>query len=118
MCQSRFYILIKTIILYAINNNILLKIKELTLATLRLNKFFIDNIILDKLLYVNKNDIVKKWKKKKHNFRYTLIVPQEADPLKSDLKKNKKGLASVILAAKPISRFGTCYNTYKWYLCQ
>ena len=37
----------------------------------------------------------------------------EADPLKSDLKKNKKGLASVILAAKPISRFGTCYNTYK-----
>ena len=46
-------------------------------------------------------------------------MPQcEADPLKSDLKKNKKGLASVILAAKPISRFGTCYNTYKVLVCQ
>ena len=92
---------------------IYVKNKELTSATIHLNKFFVDIIILNELLNVNRNDTVKKCKKKKHNFRYTLIVPQEADPLKSDLKKNKKGLASVILAAKPISRFGTCYNTYK-----
>ncbi len=46
------------------------------------------------------------------------LLASEADPLKSDLKKNKKGLASVILAAKPISRLGTCYNTDKGVLCQ
>ena len=54
---------------------------------------------------------------KKHNLCCVLFA-SEADPLKSDLKKNKKGLASVILAAKPISWFGTCYNTYKGIICQ